>query len=121
MAVTAIVIAPDEFSSSPQSSNRRERIDFDTNRPSSDVAEEVRERLRRRIAEDEDEEFRRRLGVRARIEQRNRELATQRRAGPEAPTVIRYSGAAFGIAVVPPLLLYVFGWAVAWIMRGLRG
>ena len=35
--------------------------------------------------------------------------------------LVRHYGAAFGIAVVPPLLLYVFGWAVGWIVQGFRG
>ena len=39
----------------------------------------------------------------------------------DVESVVRYSGAAFGIAVVPPLLLYVFGWSVGWIRRGFQG
>ena len=39
----------------------------------------------------------------------------------QGESVVRYSGAAFGAAVVPPLLLYVFGWSVGWIRRGFQG
>lgn len=39
----------------------------------------------------------------------------------QGESVVRCSGAAFGTAVVPPLLLCVFGWSVGWIRRGCQG
>jgi len=46
--------------------------------------------------------------------------ARQREQAPAPRSIVLYAVQAFGIGMAPPLFVYVFGWSIAWIVRGFR-